>query len=202
VTALVLLAEHQALVAAYAADLERARLGGVRELVWGARAFCARVGAPEAWNRLPLAQQLACNVKVHRFVAWLAATRRLRLSADYLAARRPRLGEVLTRHDPVFQAEFEATATALGFGPAAAARQWAALAQLCVLHGLAPSELTHAQLDAGRAALVEAARRHDRTGKDLRTAIFGLEPTLFHAGVTDELPRRQTPDKASVRAWE
>jgi hypothetical protein len=65
VTALALPAEQQALVAAYAADLKRARLGGVRELLWGARAFCARFGAPQAWNRLPLAQQLACNVKLH-----------------------------------------------------------------------------------------------------------------------------------------
>jgi hypothetical protein len=200
VTALVLSAEQQALVDRYAADLHAARLGGVRELLWGARAFCARIGAPEAWNRLPLAKQLACNVKLHRFVAWLAATRRLRLSADYLVARRPRLGEIVARHDPAFHAQFQATAAALGFGRASVACQWAALAQLCALHGLAPGELTHAQLDAGRAALVAAARRRGRGGKDLRTAIFGLESTLFHAGVTDQLPRRQTPDKASVRA--
>jgi site-specific recombinase XerD len=200
VTALVLSAEQQALVDRYAADLHAARLGGVRELLWGARAFCARIGAPEAWNRLPLARQLACNVKLHRFVAWLAATRRLRLSADYLVARRPRLGEIVARHDPAFHAQFQATAAALGFGRASVACQWAALAQLCALHGLAPGELTHAQLDAGRAALVAAARRRGRGGKDLRTAIFGLESTLFHAGVTDQLPRRQTPDKASVRA--
>jgi site-specific recombinase XerD len=200
VTRLALSTDQQALVDRYAADLHAVRLGGVRELLWGARAFCARVGAPEAWTRLPLAQQLACNVKLHRFVAWLAATRRLRLSADYLAARRPRLGEILARHDPAFHAQFQATAAALGFEPASTARQWAALAQLCALHGLAPSELTHAQLDAGRAALVAAARHRGRTGKELRTASFGLESTLFHAGVTDQLPRRQTPDKASVRA--
>jgi len=36
--------------------------------------------------------------------------------------------------------------------------------------------------------------------KVLRQTFFGVEATLFHAGVTDELPRRRTPTKASVRA--
>jgi hypothetical protein len=36
--------------------------------------------------------------------------------------------------------------------------------------------------------------------RHLRTAMFGLEATLFHAGVTDELPRKRVMDKASERA--
>jgi hypothetical protein len=91
-------------------------------------------------------------------------------------------GEILARHDPAFHAQFQATAAALGFGRASVTRQWAALAQLCVLYGLAPAQLTHAHLDSGRAALVVAGQRLGRGGKDLRTAIFGLESTLFHAG--------------------
>ena len=92
---------QQDLVAAYATELRALRLGSsARELVWGARVFCTRFDQPSDWARLPLVERLSHNIKVHRFVAWLAATGRLRLDAAIRAtsmssswsgtARRPR----------------------------------------------------------------------------------------------------------------
>ena len=63
----------------------------------GARAFCERYGDGAAWTGLPLEDQLALNPKIERFAAWLIATRRLRPSAEYLVARRPRLGALIAR---------------------------------------------------------------------------------------------------------
>ena len=129
------------------------------------------------------------------------ATRRLRPAPDYLVVLRPRLGISLARHWPAFHARFMATAAALGFSLLVARAQWAALGQICALTGSAPERLTHADLDAARDALLAAAERHGLgAGHDLSTAIYGLEATLFHAGVTDELPRKRGTSKADVRA--
>jgi integrase len=192
------------LVAAYEADLWDIGQQPDHKVLWGARFFCARIGAPAAFNVLPLTDQLGVNVAVHRFVTWLIATRRLRPTADYLVARRPRLGITLSRHWPGFFAAFMATADALGFNVRVAQTQWAMLGQICALIGVAPERLSHADLDAARDALLVAAERHGQgTRKSISTAIFGLEATLFHAGVTDELPRKRGSTKADVRevAW-
>jgi site-specific recombinase XerD len=168
---------------------------------WGARWFCVHVGAPQAFAGLPLADQLAANSAVHRFVSWLIATRRLRPSPDYLVARRPRLGISLSRHWPAFHASFMNTAATLGFSVKVAQAQWAALGQICALTGAAPERLAHADVDAARDELLAAAGRHGHGSRhDLSTAIFGLEATLFHAGVTDELPRKRAQTKADARA--
>ena len=107
------------LVAVYAADLAAAGLeASARELVWGARVFCSRLGGTDGWQAKPLEEQLAENVKVHRFVAWLAATQRLVLDPDYVVARRVRLGIILTRHFPAFHASFVETARRIGLSEA------------------------------------------------------------------------------------
>lgn len=191
----------QDLVAAYEADLWDIGQRPDHKVLWGARYFCAHVGEPRAFAALPLADQLAVNVSVHRFVSWLIATRRLRPGPDYLVVRRPRLGISLSRHWPAFHAGFVATAAVLGFSTQVARAQWAALGQVCALHGVAPERLTHADLDAARDELLAAADRYGHgSRRDLSTAIFGLEATLFHAGVTDELPRKRGTTKADVRA--
>lgn len=192
------------LVAAYEADLWDVGQRPDHKVLWGARYFCARIGEPSAFNALPLDEQLGVNTAVHRFVTWLIATRRLRPSADYLVARRPRLGITLSRHWPGFFAAFMTVAAELGFGVKIAQAQWAMLGQICALLGLAPERLSHADLDDARDALLIAADRHGQgTRKGISTAIFGLEATLFHAGVTDELPRKRACTKADVReaAW-
>ena len=189
------------LVAAYEAELWDIGQRPDHKVLWGARFFCARIGEPAAFNALPLHEQVGLNTAVHRFIVWLIATRRLRPSADYLVARRPRLGITLSRHWPGFFAAFMATATECGFGLKVAQAQWAMLGQICALLGSAPERLSHADLDGARDALLAAADRHGHgTRKGVSTAIFGLEATLFHAGVTDELPRKRGAGKAGARA--
>lgn len=190
-------------VAAYLADLRAAGMrSSEHELVWGARVFFARLGGIDGWQAMPLVDRLAQNVKVHRFVTWLAATQRIVIDADYLTARRVHLGTVLPRHWPEFHAGFVETARTLGFGAASITRQWSALGQACAVLGVAPSELTHARLDDAHRRLVDAARRQGRTGRHLSSAMHGLQATLFHAGVSDELPRKRAPSKESARAAE
>jgi site-specific recombinase XerD len=189
------------LVAAYENDLWDIGQRPNHKVLWGARWFCAHVGEPQAFVELPIAEQLAANNVVHRFVSWLIATRRLRPSADYLVARRPRLGISLAHHWPVFHTLFTTTADTLGFSVKTAQAQWAVLGQICALTGLAPERLTHADVDVARDELLAAA---DGYGHDahrrLSTAIFGLEATLFHAGVIDELPRKRGHTKYDARA--
>lgn len=98
-------------------------------MLWGARWFLVHVGEPQAFAALPLDEQLAVRNSVHRFIAWLIATRRLQPSADYLVVRRPRLGISLSRHSPVFHALFINTAATLEFPVKTAQAQWAALAR-------------------------------------------------------------------------
>lgn len=199
-TALRLSSAHEQLVEEYASELARA--GTKIDDAWlrGARAFCARFGDGARWSTLEVADQTALNAKIQRFVAWLIATRRLRASAEYLVARRLHLGDIVARHHPTFFASFRATAVEIGFGPSAIERQWRALTAICALSAVAPGELTHTMLDVGRAEIDAAAARRGRgRQRSLQSGIFGLEATLFHAGVIDELPRRQTPDKALER---
>jgi site-specific recombinase XerD len=189
------------LVAAYEEDLWDIGQRPDHKVLWGARWFCAHVGEPQAFAELPVEQQLTVNNGVHRFVSWLIATRRLRPGPDYLVIRRPRLGISLSRHWPAFHAVFMNTADTLGFSVKVAQAQWAALSQICALIGRAPERLAHADLDAARDELLAAADRYGHGSRhDLSTAIFGLEATLFHAGVTDELPRKRGRTKADARA--
>lgn len=187
-------------VSTYAEDLRAAGMQtSERELSWGARVFFARLGGIEGWEAMTLADRLEQNVKVHRFVTWLAATGRMRLDADYLVARRAHVGTVLPRHWPAFHASFVETARTIGYGQAAITRQWAALGQACALLAVAPDALTHELVDEARASLTAAAQRQGRSGRYLSSAIHGLEATMFHAGVTDELPRKRGTSRESVR---
>src|SRR6476659_228011 len=79
------------LVSAYESDLWDIGQLPDHKVLWGARWFLVHVGEPHAFTDLSLQQQLSVNSAVHRFVAWLIATRRLRPSADYLMVRRPGL---------------------------------------------------------------------------------------------------------------
>jgi hypothetical protein len=97
-------------------------------------------------------------------------------------------------------ARFRTTALQIGFSELAIERQWVVLAQVCGLLGVASADLTHAQVDAARATLTAVGRRYGRTRRAFRGGCFGLEATLFHAGITNQLPRRNTPDKATERA--
>ena len=199
--AFVLAPEYRALEDAYATDLERLGFQVNSTWRWGARAFCVRFGDGAGWHALSLVEQLALNRKLQRFITWMMLTHRLRPSADYLVARRHELGPLLARMDPLNHATFTATALEIGFSSHAIQYQWAALAHVCAFSGIGPQEVQHAHIDATRSAFALAAARQGRGSMQFfQSSIFGLEATLFHAGVTTELPRRQSPTKAAQRA--
>ncbi|MBM3856327.1 MAG: site-specific integrase, partial [Verrucomicrobia bacterium] len=153
------------------------------------------------WHALSLQEQLALNPKLLRFVAWAIATHRLRPTPAYLVARRTHQGDLLARLDPLAHARFVATAAEIGYSPRATKLQWSALALVCALMGIEPGAVRQPHLDAARTALVEAAQALGRGSlRSLRTGLFGAEAVLFHAGVSDELPRRHSPTKAAERA--
>jgi len=192
--------DQNALVELFLADLAAVGLSADSKVRWGARAYLARVGSVEAFNALPLEEQLAFNHVTHRFLAWMIATGRFRPTADYLVGRRPRLGVTLRLHWPELHARFVATATALGCCDTLVCGQWNLLGHLAALAGVPPQQLTRADLDQGRRQLLEAAERIPNRGvKGLSTMLYGLEATLFHAGLTDDLPRKRGTSRVDAR---
>jgi site-specific recombinase XerD len=194
-------ADQDEVVAAYGAALHGAGLRGDPADIWGARAFFIRFGDVNTWENMELDDQLAVNVKIGRFVGWMIGTQQLVPTADYVVAHRPLLGRIVARSHAQFFTTFQVTAAAVGFSEKACRLQWTALVQACAVSGRRPQDLSHEDLDRSRAALCAAGERLGRGSlRSLRTAMFGLEATLFHAGVTDELPRKRVMDKASERA--
>ncbi len=185
---LVLSAEQQALVDTFARSLAAVGLGSGSERLWGAKAFCARVGLPADWSALALDEQLALPKRVRTFVAWLLVAGRLAASPDYLAAAPHLLGDVAAHHHPAFHAAFTQTATTLGFTRASAVRQWAAMVRVAALHQVTPDRVTAAMLEEGRAVLEAAVERH-RIGRlrEATKALHGATATLFHLGVIDQI---------------
>jgi site-specific recombinase XerD len=192
------------LVEVYLSEFTQAGFLAVSSAEDGARAFCARFGSPAGWAAAPLHAQVHADERVRRFVAWLALTARMPVSPDYLIARRPRLGPIMAAYHPVTSAIFVEHAAALGFVPKSSERQWAALAQVCALHAVAPDAVTHTLLDTSHAALDDAASRLGVSPHPNRHAIlFGLQASLFHAGLSDEPPRPRTHRAAPRRhRWE
>jgi len=181
------------LVEIYLSEFTQAGFLAVSSAQDGARAFCARFGSPEGWTAAPLQAQVDADERVRRVVAWLALTARMPVSADYLITRRPRLGPIMAAYHPTTSAVFAESATALGFVAKSSERQWAALAQVCALHAVVPDAVTHTLLDATHAALDTVADRLGGAPHPNRHAIlFGLQATLFHAGLSDEPPRPRT----------
>ncbi|WP_439681175.1 hypothetical protein [Embleya sp. MST-111070] len=146
-----------------------------RKVRWGARALLATVPDLADFAGLPLERRLAFNHETRRFISWLAVTGRLQPGADYLVARRPRLGIVLARTDPELHLRFMETARSLGFRDTVAMTQFNLLAHFVALFGRQPHELRQADWDQGRHLLLEAALRIPNRGvKALSTALFNL----------------------------
>ncbi|WP_327593367.1 tyrosine-type recombinase/integrase [Streptomyces chartreusis] len=191
------------LVESYLAHRAAQGMNTDHKVRWGARALLAAVPDLTDFCRLPLDQQLAFNHETHRFISWLSVTGRMQPGTDYLVARRPRLGIVLARTEPELHLRFMETARTLGFRDTVAMTQFNLLGHFIALFGKRPDQLQRIDWDEGRRLLLEAARRIPNRGvKALSTALFNLEATLFHCELTDQLPRRRSPDRADIRALE
>ena len=174
------------LVEVYLAEFTQAGFLAVSSAEDGARGFCARFGSIAGWAAAPLNAQVGADERVRRFVAWLALTARMPVSADYLIARRPRLGPIMAAYHPAAAAIFAESATALGFVAKSSERQWAALAQVCALHAVAPDAVTHTLLDTTHAALAAAG---DRLGVGRRSC-SGCRPPCSTPGSATNHPAR------------
>ena len=69
------------LVEVYLAEFTQAGFLAVSSAEDGARAFCARFGSIAGWAAAPLDAQVGVDERVRRFVAWLALTARMPVSA-------------------------------------------------------------------------------------------------------------------------
>ncbi|WP_345962199.1 tyrosine-type recombinase/integrase [Streptomyces sp. BRB040] len=191
------------LVESYLAHRAAQGMNTDHKVRWGARVLLAAVPDLTDFCHLPLDRQLAFNHETHRFISWLAVTGRMQPGADYLVARRLRLGIVLARTEPELHLRFMGTAHTLGFRDAVAMTQFNLLGHFIALFAKRPDQLQQSDWDEGRHLLLEAARRIPNRGvKALSTALFNLEATLFHCELTDQLPRRRSPDRADIRAQE
>lgn len=200
-TAHLLEPEVEALLSSYADHLTRYRFSPEAGYLYAARALWRRFGGVEGFENAGLQGQLSITKDACTFVDWLIVTRRLVPSADYLVARRINAGQLLGRAYPECRQRLREIALGLGFRPELARRQWVVLSQICALSGVTPNELTRESLAAGLEELAAAARRHWRpaTEHSLRSACFGLEATLFHAGVIDAVTITRRSGRATPR---
>jgi integrase len=191
------------LVEEYVESLRAVGVHTDTKAVWPARAFCARVGSPEAWAALSLEAQCALHLRIRHFVTWLLVTQRVATTADYVVVGKPFLGDVALRHHPEFANAFVDTAVSLGFKRSTAMTQWSDLAKLAALHRIRPDRLTRAQFDEGYAALIDAAQRH-RPNSELRLTLaktnHGAKATLFHLGVFDTPPVKLGDTRSRLNA--
>lgn len=190
---LVLTPAQLALVEAYVASLHGVGFHLDAKAVWPARAFCARVGSPQAWAELSLEAQCALPLRIRHFVSWLIVTQRVATSAAYIVVGRPFLGDVALRHDPAFAHTFLDASVSLGFARSTAMAQWSDLAKLAGMAQVRPDQLTRAQFEDGCAALIDAADRYRPTSQlrlALAKTIRGAEATLFHLGVFEAPPTK------------
>jgi len=195
-----------AVLAAYAAHLAAVSVRVNPAEPAAARALCARFGGPDGFRAAPLHQQLTVPRPALRFLDWLITTRRLVPAADYLAARKPQVGQLFARAHPDWHRRFRAAAGEIGFAEQMGQRQWTALGYLSAIAGAQPQRITLDQLQAARAELLAALGRSWAPGAEhqLRAATFGLEATLFHLGVLDRLPttkRRRPRARSREEKW-
>lgn len=168
-----------------------------------ARSFLSRVGV-NGWDKLSTAEQCATPLKDRRVAGWLMVTGRLRPSPDYLVLGKPLPGRDRGPPPPGVPSTVHHHVRPARLRPPRVSRlQWSALVKVAVLIGLAPDQITVEALSAGRAALITAIREHRPVGPGathLTGALFGAHMVLFHAGVFDAPPCRQSPDQPAARA--
>jgi integrase len=195
-------ADDEAIVAAFAADLRAQGTPADTHNIGAARSCCRRFGGLAGLSAATAEDQLTVPKAARQFIDWLVVSRRLTVHADYLMLRKPQLGRLFARAHPGWHAAFRHVAAELGFAAQTIDQQWVVLSQICAVTRAAPDHVSHAQLRAGRDALVAAARNHWAADAEhaLHSAAFSLEATLFHAGVTDRVGRKRRNSTAQPLA--
>ena len=180
----------RSLVADYEISMREAGLSTIPIKLWPAKAFCARLGGPAGWAALSLVEQCDLDRRIRSFVNWLILTHRVVPTVDYVVAAAPHLGRLAARLHPDVHTLVASTAAEIGYAAGMAVDQWSLLARLAALAQAQPDQLSRAELEAGRQALVDAEHRlrPGRRGESMTRPYSGLLAVLFHAGLVDDTP--------------
>ena len=156
-----------------------------KSFLQGARAFLARWPEPQEWADEPLEVRLAAGSSQWPLLNFLMFWGHLQPGYDYLVERKL---SALWREMPIgpWGAElrrYQAAAQALGYGPrtcAGTASQIAA--RLLIQTGRPLIELTEQDFAEFEQAIAERERRHGRSFKHYRNALYAARTVIYHLG--------------------
>ena len=156
-----------------------------KSFLQGARAFLARWPEPQEWADEPLEVRLAAGSSQWPLLNFLMFWGHLQPGYDYLVERKL---SALWREMPLgpWGAElrrYQAAAQALGYGPrtcAGTASQIAA--RLLIQTGRPLIELTEQDFAEFEQAIAERERRHGRSFKHYRNALYAARTVIYHLG--------------------
>ena len=189
------------LLSAYLDSLATAGMYVGPPVVSVARTFLDRIG-PAGWSAMSLAEQCALPAKYRRVVGWLLVNCHMPATADYLVEVQAFLGGVSSRLQPAVFEMFQTQAAILGYDPKSIVQQWSAVAKIAALHQCTPSDVTLERLTDGRDMLVSALKDKPAETSGVVLAltrdVFRAGATMFHAGMIDGLPARQSRTSAGL----
>ena len=201
--AVTLSAEHVDQVDRYMAAMRMAGRARGRSTRQAAGGFFAKLERAGGFDRLPLAAQVDAVDKARSFAQWLMVTGQLVAAADLLGAVALRLGIAARLWCPDAHAWFTAQAARLGTRPSDVSMQWAALARITAVTGVAPREIGDTEFEHARSVVTAAFVDHGTpsAGRTVAATYHRLRLTLFHAGRLDSPtpPARKPP--VSLTGW-
>jgi len=170
----------------------RADIRGRRQAV---REFQAQFGDIQRWRSRPVIERMAGSEAARAFASFAAARTVLSVDAAYVVASASKWGLHVAERDPDQAVRFRLQAASLGFAPLEINKMWSKLAQICVITGQTPDQITAGDYLHGRDQFAAAvtARHGGKSPKSLRTPLFGLNAVMFHRG--------QAPRPEPRRPW-
>jgi integrase len=172
--------------------------------VSSAQRFFARWPDPQAWAHEPLHVRLTTTARKQlALLNFLLYRGQLRPGYDYLLERRLWLvrRETLTgAYGPELR-RFEAAANALGYGRrTCVASASGVAARLLIQTGRPLEALREHDFVEFEVAIAERERRHGRSFKDYRNALYTVRTVIYHLGSNAEPPPKAPPH--SQWSWE
>lgn len=179
--------------AAYLADAgtQPARLSRSRSI----GRFVTEFGDVSGWRACSVPERLAAGDQARAFAHFAVVHDRVPVEAEYVAAVTSRWGHHVANRDPEQANQFRRQAASLSFNRLEIDKMWSKLAQICVITGSRPDELSSDNYVAGRAAFWAAvvAKHGGTIPTTLATPLFGLDAVMFHRG--------QAPRPTTRKAW-
>jgi site-specific recombinase XerD len=163
------------------------------------RSFVAEFGDLDQWRACSVQRRLAGGEQARAFANFAAVHRRAPLEAEYVVGAASKWGRHVAGREPEQATRFRLQAASLSFDRREIDKMWSKLAQICVITGSRPDQLTSETYLAGRAAFWAAvvAAHGGKTPKTLATPLFGLDAVMFHRG---QAPRPQARKSWAARS--